>query len=185
MPVGLSPTWQVKTGLGSLETCNTNWNAKAIHHTVVGNQSFSTSPAWIPIFPAAAGADLDVTSDSPYAFVRMLVPGFIHRVMLRIQSNGLSSGFRVYLARDGPVNGGGVGDGTPIKERLIFNIFEKTEPEYNELNKFPSGTPDDTVIPLFGGHSYGYVIETDGDVVPTGNVKFNIFTSVYYGGAGS
>ena len=188
MPVGLSPTWWTRKGLGSLETCNTHWNAKSIHVTNLDSQSFATSPAWIPIFSPVASADLDITSSLPYAFVRMLVPGFIHRSMLRIQSNTLSSGFTVHLARDGPVAGGGIGDGTPIKENLIFNVKDPNDPEYNNLLKFPTGIgsiPDDIVVPLFSGHSYGYLLQTPDDVIPTGEIKFTIMTSVYYGGAGS
>ena len=44
---------------------------------------------------------------------------------------------------------------------------------------------DDIVLPLFSGHSYGYVWTTQNDVVPTGSITLSIMTSIMYGGAGS
>ncbi len=186
--VGLSPTWWVKTGLGSLPTCNTHWNAKAIHETIVTNQSFTTSPAWIPLFSSLNNQMLDITNENSFAFCRMLVPGFIQRSIMSMHGNTLSSGFTIHLARDGPVAGGGVGNGTPIQENLIFNVLDITDPEFNAVIKFPTGIgpiPDDIMVPLFSGHSYGFLVQTPDDVIPTGTTRFNIMTSVYYGGAGS
>lgn len=191
--VFLSPTWWKRTNnkVQSEPTCDTWWNGKAIHHTVVPTQSFSTSPAWVPMFASADTSALNTTDTSPSAFCRMIVPGHIHRIILTIQSNSLDMGFKVYIGRDGPVNGGGIGTGTPVREQLVFTVPQLSEPGYPTANphfRFPTGqgqTDDDTVIPLFSGHSYGYIIETEDDEIPANTVGFSIMTSVYYGAAGS
>lgn len=191
--VFLSPAWWVKSsgGTQSLPTCNTLWNGKSIHLSVVDG-SFSESPAWIAINHSGhGGSPLNTTSTTPHAFCRQISPGFIHRAMLRINSNSLTGddggGFKVYLGLDGPVAAGDIGDGTPIKKQLIFNVLDRFDPGYNQLVKFPTGAGgvDDTVLPLFSGHSYGYIIETTNDEVLTGTIKFSILTSIYYGGAGA
>jgi hypothetical protein len=95
-------------------------------------------------------------------------------------------GFKVYLGRDGPVNGGGIGNGTPIKEQLIFDVINTAQQPSTNNYFFPptAGPIDDAVLPLYAGHSYGYIWETKDDVVPTGLLEANIMTDIVYGGGG-
>ena len=194
---GMPTTWQVKTGLGSLETCNTHWNARSIQMWSTYFDSWGTSPAWTPLCgngessgQSLQGSGFVQNADNPWAFCRQLVPGFIKRVSMGIVSNSLTStgsldgAFQIWLARDGPVNGGGVGDGTPILEKLIFNVPDRFDTTYSEKQFYPVGQGD-TVLPLFSGHSYGYVWTTQNDIVPTGSIALSIMTSIMYGGAGS
>ncbi len=188
MPVGLSSTWWVKKAdVGSLPTCDHVASSKSVQVFSVPDlpYSWTDSPAYIPIADNGNYGGANTVSDSettPWAFHLNLFPGFLSTAQLYISQNTLSSGFEVWLARDGPTQGDT--SATPVDVKRIFNIPIKTDSEYNVNNKYPLVGEGD-VVPMFGGHSYGYVLRTDGDVVPTGTFKFTIWTAIYYGGAGS
>jgi len=188
--VGLSPTWTVKKGLGSLPTCDIIWNAK----TTLWNNSglprtWTTEPAYEG-FQSQVEQELDSTLDTarvnPYPFTIMPSPGLLSKSILFLDTNSMSVGFQILLGRDGPTVG--ATSNVAIEERLIFNIPPKSDPAYPTSKKFlfPSGTSSgDTVVPLFGGHSYGFIFKSLDGEIPSGSLDWSISTVFHFGGAGS
>jgi len=188
--VGLSPTWQVKTGrIGSLVTCDVSWNGKTVlwNNTVV-KKAWSVEPAYEPLqLPKDSQSQtlLVANNDTPYPFPKMPVPGIITRGRMYINSNTMTKEFEVWLGRDGPT----VLDASaiPVEEKLLFRVLARSEPEYNTTISFPpsSSDIDDVSIPLFGGHGYGYVFKTADGVKPGGTLIWSMALTINFGGGGS
>ena len=182
MPVGISPTWWKQGGFGSLSTCDHIANSKSTQVFFMVNSTCTDSPAYIPIADNGNGAAvLADNRQTPWPFHHNLFPGFYRRASMHINTNSLSSGFQLWLARDGPTQGRT--SAVPVKLKKIFDIPLRTEPEYTTNNFFPN--KGSALIPMFSGRDYGYMLTTEGDVLPSGSIQFSIWTSIYYGGAGS
>lgn len=184
------PSWFTSkgNGIGNLKTCDHVASSKSMQvFDMDVSVGWSTSPVYIPIGHTSSwgGGQLDDSETKPYAFNRNLFPGVLTRASMYISTNSLSLPFKVWLARDGPTRGGG--GGTPVNQQLMFDVLQNTDPLYINKLQFPLGSAenDDASVQLFSGHTYGYVLETLNDAVPTGNIQFSIWTSIYYGGAGS
>ena len=201
MPVGLSPTWQVKTAsVGNLPTCDTLWSSKAI---MWSNVMLSPSPSDVitwkdnPVYvPINTGGDKGTGStrmsddaESSGGFTRWLVPVIFKNAQIHFVGNTISSPggentpFNIYLARDGPTKDGGFPD-PPVKVKRLFRIPLTDDVSYPPSDSF---FIDNLNIQMFSGHSYGYIFEMDTtpSLPTTGSVTFSLSASVYFGAAGA
>ena len=184
-----SPTWWVRSGEGSLDTCNTLWNAKTtLWQYKTDPATWTHNPAYEPFNNKGyteTNPDKFVNNNQkPFPFCLMPSPGRLRKSYLQITSNSMSVGFKVYLGRDGPI----ITDtsATPTKNYLLFDVPEKTDPSYTTTYKFPSGASsvDSANIPLWGGRSYGFIFEADNaPTAPSGSLTYSIGTVIYFGGA--
>ena len=182
MPVGLSPTWQVKTAsVGNLPTCNHIASSKSVQtffHTQ--SASFTDDPAYITIASDGDPEDPNTFKDDktrPRSFIVNLWPGVLKNCRMRISSNTLNKEFGVWLARDGLDTLGHTNPAVLVKQ--LFLVHEKNEPEYTPNPGF------DGFVQMFSGHSYAIALASTDGVAPTGSIRMSIATSIYYGGAGS
>ncbi len=189
MPVGLSPTWWVKKReIQSLPTCDHIWNGKAVffnnfHET----KTWTDEPAFEP-FTEDRSQDGNLVDDNqnPYPFVIMPVPGVIRRAVLHIHSNSMTVPFEIWLGRDGPTDVSR--SNVPVEVKRLFRIPEKTDPSYPNSGtfKFPGGdSGTSTILPLFGGHSYGWIFKTPTGILPSGSIQISLSVAITFGGGGS
>ena len=199
MPVGISPTWQVKTAsVGNLPTCDTLWSSKAIMWSNVlvdvGNQAITwqDNPVYVPINSGGVApvGTLRMTDDSEISsgFTRWLSPAIFKNAQIHFVGNTISSPggentpFDIYLARDGPTPDGGFPD-PPVKVKRLFHIPLTDDIDYPSSNSFFTNNLN---IEMFSGHSWGYIfeMETTPSLPTTGSITFSLSASVYFGAAG-
>lgn len=194
--VGLSPTWWTKKqSVGNLPTCDTLWSSKSVmFFTVMGSgvgtdREFHDNPAYIPfanddILEAFGNNVWSNDSTSPSGFTHWLVPSIYKKNATFVTINTMDTEINVYLGRDGPTRDG-VWSGTPVKEKLLFKILNKTsDPLYN-----PKLFYDGPAVQMHSGHSWGLIVELVDEPAsfPTTNKELSLQMTnvIYFGGAGN
>lgn len=185
------PAWFTRKGdgIGNLPVCDVTWSTKTTnwnHHqagvTWIDNPSYE--PFNMKDDDPSSANNLVRTRSDPYSFARLPSFATFKRAKLRLSSNSMVEGFKIYLARDGPEENDL--SKVPVKVKLLFNVPEKTDPEYPTSGNFSFPLNDDTSIPMFSGHSYAYLWETlDTSTIPTGSLTYSLVSKLHFGGAGT
>ncbi len=191
MPVGLSPTWWVKTAsVGNLPACDVLFSGKSVLWFAterLGSNNWRDNPAYIPFQALDDATPFVDDNKEPWGFTRWLTPSTFKRGTLFVNgTSNWSFPFKVWLAEDGPVIDGGI-TGGPNKKKLLYHFLGSTHPDLVRTMIYEG--PD---VQMFSGHSYGYLFELDDPVpsLPTSSSDANALvismsTVIYFGGAGN
>ena len=186
---GLSPTWKKRSrsdrdGQSNKITCTHLFNSRSMLFTEAEGSVWTDDPAYVPLSYNSSYSELKNDDDNPSGFYRMLVPGVLRAVTLKINGNGIAHPFSIWLAEDGPVYNDS--DPTFSGPRLIQKLISvplNTDPAYTTRY-----FPDNLYIELFSGHSYGYYfkLEDPAPTLPTvGTLSFVLTAMVYFGAGGN